>query len=83
MSTTDQCAKCGHSKLIPGVRVVCNVEGADQNIKLRIDAHPEAILFKQAQRSVLRASICGKCGYTEFFIDEPESLYAAYRESQK
>jgi ribosomal protein S27AE len=83
MSTTRKCAKCGDSQVIPRVRVVCKVEGSNQDIKLRVDAHPEAMVFKQAERAVLTASICGKCGFTEFFVDEPRSLYEAYLESRK
>ena len=82
-SPSDRCAKCGNSQIIPGARVACNVQGGDQNVKLRIDSQPGALIFKQAQRSALRASICGKCGYTEFFADDPASLYTAYLESQK
>jgi predicted nucleic-acid-binding Zn-ribbon protein len=82
MPNANPCAKCGSSQMISGVRVVCNVEGGDQNIKLRVDAHPDAMVFKQAQRAVLAAAVCGKCGYTEFYVEEPGALYEAYREAQ-
>jgi len=82
MNTKDQCAKCGHPELIPGVRVICKVEGSDQDVQLRFDCDPHAVFFKRAQRSVLTACICARCGFTEFFVNDPASLYSAYRESQ-
>ena len=47
---------------------------------MRIDMHPDALILKLAQRSVLRACICAKCGYTEFFIDpsDAEALHPAH-----
>ena len=63
--------------------MICSVESSDQDVMLRIDIHPDAIVFKRAQRAVLRACVCGKCGYVEFFVDGPDSLYGAYLESQK
>ena len=80
MSSADRCVKCGHSQLIPDARVVCLGDGGDQDVRVRIDMHPDALILKLAQRSVLRACICANCGYTEFFIDPPdaEALHAAH-----
>jgi len=83
MSLTEKCAKCGHEKLIARARVVCKADGADQDVRLRADAHPDAIVFKQASRSPVRASVCAKCGYVEFYAEDPGQLYDAYRESQE
>jgi len=66
--------------MIPGVRVV---SGSDYDIKLRVDAHPEAVVFKQAHRAVLSASVSGQCGFTEFYVDEPAALYEAHREARR
>jgi predicted nucleic-acid-binding Zn-ribbon protein len=82
MATSQKCPKCGHAQLLQGVRVISETEGQDRDVWLRVDAHPEAMIFKRAQYSPLRASVCSNCGFTELFADEPASLYAAYRESQ-
>ncbi len=63
--------------------MVCRADGADQDVKLRLDARPEALVFKSANRSVLTASVCGKCGYTEFYVEDPASIYTAWSEAQK
>jgi hypothetical protein len=80
MSSADRCVKCGHSQLIPDARVVCFGDGGDRDV----------LILKLAKRSVLRACICAKCGYTEFFIDPPDAealhaahLYAAEKRNRK
>ena len=84
MPDTQKCAECGASPLI-SARVVghCQADGLDHDLKLRVDAHPDALVFKSANRSALKASVCPKCGYTEFRVDDPEILYTAWVEAQK
>ena len=67
--------------MIRGIRVVCRTDNGDQDIKLRIDGEPDALFFKQAHRSSLSASICGVCGFIEFFAEDPGELYSAYTQS--
>jgi hypothetical protein len=62
--------------------VISETDGQDRDVWLRVDAHPEARIFKRAQYSPLRASVCRDCGFTELFADDPASLYAAYLDSQ-
>lgn len=34
------------------------------------------------ETSTLRARICGQCGYTELFVDNPQKLLVHYKQSQ-
>jgi len=79
-----ECTKCGAPQLI-SARVVgrSNADGFDHDIQLRIDAHPEALVFTSAKRSALQASVCGNCGYTEFRVEDPQTLYTAWLEAQR
>ncbi len=83
MSSAAKCTRCGHSELIPQARVVCKTESGDVDIKIRVDGNPRALLLKHAAHATLRATVCAKCGYTEFYADDPRSLFNAWTESQK
>lgn len=39
---------------------------------------PKALLFKGAQKGTLYAQICGECGFAEFYLENPQELYAVY-----
>ncbi len=44
---------------------------------------PGALLFKGTHRGTLSARICGRCGYTELYVSNPQELLAAYRRNRK
>jgi len=81
MNKPARCAKCGGSPVIEEARVVVQGEG-EMDVKLRVDAHPDAKLFKHASRTPLKAFICVNCGYTEFYAKDPASLAEADRAAQ-
>ena len=72
-----QCAKCGSEGLFPA-RVTERDEGRDFDLKLRVDANPHALMFKEAWRSPLRAIVCSKCGFTELYVEDPAQLCQAH-----
>ena len=37
---------------------------------------PNALVFKGAQKGTLYAQICGECGFAEFYLENPQELYA-------
>jgi predicted nucleic-acid-binding Zn-ribbon protein len=78
MQNSGKCAKCGSSSLIEGVRVL---RGEDQDVNLRVDAHPDAhfFFFKAATRTPLHALVCGQCGFTELYAADSAALVEAKR----
>jgi hypothetical protein len=58
-------------------------DGFEYDLRIRVDADPDAILFKEAERCPLEARVCGKCGYTEFYATDPANLLEAWRRSQE
>jgi hypothetical protein len=44
---------------------------------------PKAALFRGETRTELSARVCGDCGYTELFAENPSGLFEAYSESAK
>lgn len=76
----ETCAKCGSLKLIRDAIVIdrgdSNTEG---KMNVAVDEKPAALIFKQRIRSSVSSVVCGDCGYIEFYADDPDALYAAYR----
>lgn len=56
--------------------------GAEQNFTVRVDADPDAVMFKKSVRSDVHAWICGQCGYMELYADDPAELYRAFTAAQ-
>jgi rubrerythrin len=73
MPNLESCSKCKSTKIIPRVRMVDRGE---------YDAAGDlTVIFKDTHQGVLRAWICGACGYVETYVDNPGELYDAYERS--
>jgi len=81
METT--CPKCQSSKIIPDVRILDHNYSVTGDLSVEIYENPNALLFKGAHQGKLQARICGQCGYTELYLENPHSLYSAYQRSLK
>ncbi len=76
------CPKCQSTDVIPDVKVLDRVEAADfsaTSLTAVVYDNPEAMFFKGKHPATLRAYVCGACGFTEFYVDEPQELLAAHR----
>jgi predicted nucleic-acid-binding Zn-ribbon protein len=82
MRKVEQCAKCGSSSVIQRAMVVDVYQGREQNLRVRVDADPAAVMFKKSVRSPIHACICGQCGYMELYADNPGELYQAFTTAQ-
>lgn len=75
------CFKCGSNRVVPAVRILdANGEFGTADLKAKLDRHPTAWIFKDAEVSVLQARICGECGYTEIYATHPEAIWSAFTE---
>lgn len=76
----DVCAKCGSEKLIHDAMAIDRGDyNAEGEFSIGIDEKPAALIFKQRIRSNVAAVVCGDCGYIEFYAENPDNLYQAYR----
>jgi hypothetical protein len=75
------CAKCGSEKIVPLASVLDQGRGSDQTLQAYVYSNPEAWVFKGTVYTRLQAQICGECGYTELFAENPAELYEAYRQA--
>lgn len=79
-----QCAKCSSARVIPRVFVVdespATSEGmpVDNPLRVRIEGNPSAWIRKDRLYGELTARICGDCGYTELYVQNPGELYDKY-----
>ena len=81
---SNSCAKCGSTKLIPGVTVKDQGQYSDGQLKALVGyLNPEAMVFRGRTYAKLRATICGECGYVELWAEDPARLYEAYTRTQK
>jgi hypothetical protein len=76
-----RCSRCDSSKIIPNVRILDRTEYGDSQLRLAIDANPDALIFKDRAYGHLTADICGDCGHVELKVDNPAELYEHYRPS--
>ena len=75
------CFRCESTAIIPDVRIVDRGEGK-KDLSVEVYRNPDALLFKRAAASPLRAWICASCGYTEIYASDTTRLKAAYDEMQ-
>ena len=83
MVTDLPCAKCGSTRIVPRARVIDRGHfNAEQgNVRVSAARRPYK-LFKLQEKADVYARVCGACGFTELFVDDPASIYTAYVESQ-
>ena len=77
MPQVQTCPKCQSVKLIPRARVRGDL-GSLQDLCVEVYERPEALIFKDVHRAELSARVCGECGYTELYVDNPQGLYSVY-----
>jgi predicted nucleic-acid-binding Zn-ribbon protein len=73
------CPKCRSQKIIPDVSIEDRgMSNVPWNLSVRVEEKPDALLFKGRHTDILKAWVCGECGYTELYVENPQALYAAY-----
>ena len=76
------CPKCNSVKILRNVRVIDrNGDYPDKRLSVRLERKPGALLFKGVETFDLSACICGECGYTELFAENPVELWRAGEKS--
>lgn len=86
MKKTGKCPKCESTNIIPEAKIIAQ-EAMDAAIpiftlKARVVRHPHAMIFEKPEHTVLKAWICGNCGYTEIYADDPQRLHDTHLEAQ-
>ena len=76
---TMKCSRCGSEKIMPNLRIRDRYDaGVGQDLEVEVQANPDALIFKQAHRVALRATVCGECGNVGLSVENPQTLWKAY-----
>lgn len=82
MPDYERCFKCQSTKIIPQVRIIDKGDyNIHHNLTVQLCENPDAMLFRYMHYGVLKAWICGGCGYVETYVENPGELYSAYQQS--
>ena len=83
MCPNDKCVKCGCGDIIQRAVVESTgSRGGWHELQVRVDAHPDAVMFHKAVRSAMSARVCSGCGHVEFYATDTDSLRKALLESR-
>ena len=79
-----KCLECGSVRIIVNAEIVESArEASEFPLRVRVDAAPNAVFFKETVYSDVRADICADCGYMALHTLEPKKLADAYQKAQK
>ncbi|HNU06269.1 MAG TPA: hypothetical protein PKO33_00805 [Pyrinomonadaceae bacterium] len=71
-----KCPECGSEKIVDKAKVL---DQRGTGLRVSTDVFPDALVFKKRHHSDLIADVCGACGFTALYADEPDKLWAAYQ----
>ena len=74
-----KCSKCGSSNVIPGVPIADHAHGGGILPWTAYISEKPNTLFSKTRYFKIRAWICGECGYTELYTDEPNEVANSYQ----
>jgi hypothetical protein len=78
------CPKCQSTESIPDVRVIDHAHlNQPMELSATIYTNPDAWVFKGPISHRFRARVCGSCGYTEFYVEDPRGLLEWSRKEAK
>lgn len=80
---TMKCNGCGSEKIMLNLRIRDGYDRVSgQDLEVEVQRNPDAFIFTQAHREVLRATVCGECGNVGLSVENPQALWQAYTEKQ-
>lgn len=78
------CSKCGSEKVIPDISIVDHgYYDTQHELAIEMPANPKARFFKDTRKAVLKAAVCGQCGFVELSIDNYRELWDVYETNRK
>lgn len=76
---TMKCPRCGSEKIMHNLRIRDRYDaGVRQDLEIEVQGNPNALIFKQAHREALRATVCGECGNVGLSVENPKALWEIY-----
>lgn len=77
------CPKCGSQEIVPNVEVRDYDAGSYRPLSIFVELPkpPGALIYKGSESSLIRAWVCGDCGYTELYAARFKELLAAHKQT--
>jgi ribosomal protein S27AE len=73
-----ECPKCKSQEVLANVRINDRGYPVDGELQIEVQARPMALVLKGRTKSILRAWLCGSCGYVELYNVNPEGFLAEH-----
>jgi hypothetical protein len=74
------CSACGSKDLIPDLKIVDHgLLDSKHDLAIEMHGKPNASIFKDTRRCVLRATVCADCGHVDLSVDNPGGLWHIYQ----
>ena len=74
-----ECPECGSNKIISDLVLM---DRAESFMELQFTAawyrNPDALSFKNGEKTKVRATACGECGYLQTYLADPKRLWEAF-----
>lgn len=75
-----KCPKCGSFDVMKDLRMRIGRRMADLRVEVQKD--PRAPFFRDEVYGEMFATVCGDCGFTEFYVTNSREMLEAYRFGQ-
>ncbi len=83
VESKSKCSVCGSSETIPGVKIVDHgYMDSKHDLAIELQGNPDALIFKDTRKGILQATVCGKCGHVDLFINNASELLEIYRRNR-
>lgn len=71
------CAKCGSGDIVKDVKLIDHghYNGGALDLSATVYTEPNAWVLKMPISHRFQARVCGACGYTEFYVENPRRLF--------
>lgn len=74
------CSVCGSTEVIPRAKIVDHgYMDSKHDLAIELHGKPDARIFKDTKKGVLRATVCGDCGHVDLSVDNARELWRIYK----
>lgn len=78
-----KCPRCGSENIMPNLRIRDRYDaGVGRDLEVEVQGNPDAVIFKQAHREALRATVCGECGNVGLSVENPKRLWEIHSQRE-
>jgi len=80
MSSYHRCPKCNSDHMMDGAYLA---DALGPRVVVGVERHPDRGRLPEPVSTGIHASVCGSCGFVEFYANRPSELYEAYERAER